>query len=159
MRVPYSNRSVRPFVRPSSKKAMVKSILHKLGVTHSPNLHQLMSWHVLLMPRGGLCPWPTFHTWVTGKKETVKSILQYLWVLHLPNDQLMPRGGLCPWPTFYAWVTMVRKKCLYPYYSTNYGSYIHQTNTNCSSWHVQLMVVCVLDLHLGLYWPWLGRDG
>ena len=23
------------------------------------------SWHDLLMPRGGLCPWPTFHAWVT----------------------------------------------------------------------------------------------
>ena len=56
------------------------------------------------------------------------------------HDLLVPRGGLCPWPTFQAWVTMVRKKWLSPYYST-YWSYIHQTCTNCSSWH-DLLIPC-----------------
>ena len=50
----------------------------------------------------------------------------------------MPHGGLCPWPTFHSWVTMVRKKWLSLYYST-YWCYIHQTCTNCSSWHDLLM--------------------
>ena len=46
----------------------------------------------------------------------------------------MSCGGLCPRPTFHAWVTIVRKKCFSLYYST-YGCFIHQTCTNCSSWH------------------------
>ena len=50
----------------------------------------------------------------------------------------MPHGGLCPWPTFHAWVTMARKKLLSIYYNT-YECYSHQTCTNCSSWHDQLM--------------------
>ena len=50
----------------------------------------------------------------------------------------MPRGGLNPWPKFRAWVTTVRKKWLSLYYST-FWWYIHQTYTNCSSWHDLLM--------------------
>ena len=81
-----------------------------------------------------------------GKEEMVKSIFQYLLVLHSPNlHQLFilkwstdttttAHGGLYPWPTFHAWVTMVRKKWLSPYFST-YWCYIHQTCTNCLSWH------------------------
>ena len=44
------------------------------------------SWHDLLMLRCGLCPWPTFYAWVNMvRKEMVKSIIQYLLVLHSPN--------------------------------------------------------------------------
>ena len=50
----------------------------------------------------------------------------------------MPHGGLYPWLTFHAWVTMVRNKWLGLYYST-YWCYIHQTCTNCLSWHDLLM--------------------
>ena len=27
------------------------------------------SWHDLLIPHGGLCPWPTFHAWVTTVRK------------------------------------------------------------------------------------------
>ena len=40
--------------------------------------------------------------------------------------------------TCHALVNIVRKKWLSLYYST-YGCYIHQTYTNCSSWHDLLM--------------------
>ena len=82
----------------------------------------------------------------SGKKEMVKSIFQYLGVIHSPNLHQVfiltwstdATWYLCPWPTFHAWVTMVRKKWLSLYYST-YRCYIHQTCTNCSSWHDLLM--------------------
>ena len=82
----------------------------------------------------------------------IKSILQYLFVLHHQSctisyssrhDLLIQRGGLCPWPTFHPWVAMVIKKWLSLYYST-YWCYIHQTCTNCSSWHDLLMPSCGL---------------
>ena len=101
------------------------------------------SWHDLLIPRGGLCPWPTFHAWVimVRKKGLSPYYRTYWCYVHQTctncsswHDVLIPRGGLCPWPTFHAWVTMVRKKWLSPYFST-YWCYIHQTCTNCSSWH------------------------
>ena len=68
-----------------------------------------------------------------GQKEMVKSILQYLLVLHSPNlhqlfiltwstDSVIPWGHLCPWPTFHAWVTMVRKKWLGPIITVTIGA-------------------------------------
>ena len=97
----------------------------------------------LLIPHGGLCPWPTFHAWVTmvRKKWLSPYYITYWCYIHQTcincsswHVLLMPCGGLCPWPTVHAWVTMVRKKWLCPYYSTHW-SYIHQTWTNCSSLH------------------------
>ena len=95
-----------------------------------------LSWHDLLMPGGGLCPWPIFHAWVTmvGKKW----LSLYYSTYSSWHDLLIPHGGLCAWPTFHTRVTTVRKKWLSLYYST-YGCYIHQTYTNCSSWHDLLM--------------------
>ena len=101
------------------------------------------------MPRCGLCPWPTFHTWVTMVRKKWLSLYYtcsiYWCYIHQTctngsswHDLLMPRGGLCPWPTFHTWVTMVSKKWLSLYYST-YWRHIHQTCTNCSSWHDLLM--------------------
>ena len=51
---------------------------------------------------------------------------------------IMAHDDLCPWPTFHAWVTMVRKKRI-SLYNSVYECYIHQTDTNCSSWHDLLM--------------------
>ena len=113
------------------------------------------SWHDLLIPCGGLCPWPTFHAWVTmvRKKWLSPYFSTYLSYIYQTctncsswHDLLISRGGLCPWPTFHAWVTVVRKKWLSPYFST-YLSYIHQTCTNCSSWHDLL-------IPLGGLCPW-----
>ena len=90
---------------------MVKSILQYLLVLHSPNLHQCSSWHDLLIPRGGLCPWPTFHAWVSmvRKKWFSPYFSTYWCYTHQTctncsswHDLLIPRGGLCPWPTFHA---------------------------------------------------------
>ena len=72
------------------------------------------SWHDLLISRGGLCPWPTFHAWVTvvRKKWLSPYYSTYLSYIHQTctncsswHDLLIPLGGLCPWPTFHAWVT------------------------------------------------------
>ena len=72
------------------------------------------SWYDLLIPRGGLCPWPTFHAWVAMVRKKLL-ILYYItnWCyIHQSctncsswHDLLIPHGGLCPWPTFHAWVT------------------------------------------------------
>ena len=105
------------------------------------------SWHNLLVPPGGLCPWPTFHAWVTMVRKKWLSLYYstYWCYIHQTcnncstwHNLLMPRGGLCPWPTFHAWVNMVRKKWLSLYYST-YLCYIDQTCTNRSSRHDPLM--------------------
>ena len=107
------------------------------------------------MPRGGLCPWPTFHAWVTMVRKKWLSLCYsaYWCYIHQTCTNcsswqylLMPSGGLCPWPTFHAWVTMVRKKWLSLCYMT-YWCYIHQTCTNCSSWH-DLLIPC------GSLCPW-----
>ena len=72
------------------------------------------SWHDLLISRGGLCPWPTFHAWVTvvRKKWVSPYYSTYLSYIHQTctncsswHDLLIPLDGLCPWPTFHAWVT------------------------------------------------------
>ena len=105
------------------------------------------SWHDLLMPHGGLCPWPSFHAWVTMVRKKWLSLYYstYWCYIHQTctncsswHDLLMPHGCLCPWPIFHAWVTMVKKTWLSLYYST-YWCYIHQTCTNCSSGHDLLM--------------------
>ena len=65
------------------------------------------SWHDLLMPRGGLCPSPTFHAWVT----MVRKKLQYLLVLHSPNlHQLF----ILTWSTDATWwfVSLTYISCL-----------------------------------------------
>ena len=108
------------------------------------------------MSCGGLCPWPTFHAWVSTVRKkwlsqyysTYGCFIHQTYTNYLSwHDLLMPHGGLCPWPTFLALVSMVRKKWLSQYYSI-YGCYIHQTYTNCSSWH-DLLMSC------GGLCPWL----
>ena len=107
------------------------------------------------MPHGGLCPWPTFHAWVTMVRKKWLSLYYstYWCYIHQTCTNysfchylLISRGGLCPWPTFHTWVTMVRKEWLSLYYS-NYWCYIYQTYTNCSSWH-DLLIPC------GCLCPW-----
>ena len=72
------------------------------------------SWHDLLIPRGGLCLWPTFHASVTIiRKKCLSPYFSTYWCyIHQTctncsswHDLLIPRGGLCPWPTFHASVT------------------------------------------------------
>ena len=59
--------------------------LHVL-VLHYHTCTKGSSWHDLLKPHGGLCPWPTFHTWVTMvRKKRLCLYYQYPWVLHSPN--------------------------------------------------------------------------
>ena len=79
------------------------------------------SWLDLLILRGDLCPWPTFHAWVTMVRKKWLSLYYSTYWCYIHQtctncsswyDLLIPCGGLCPWPTFYAWVTMVRKKWL-----------------------------------------------
>ena len=79
------------------------------------------SWHDLLIPRGGLCPWPTFHAWVTMVRKKWLSIYYstYWCYIHQTctncsswHDLLIPCVGLCPWPSFQAWLTIGRKKWL-----------------------------------------------
>ena len=134
--------SIRPSVRPVRKKW-----LSSFYSTYWYYIHQTCtncsSWHDLLIPRGGLCLWPTFYAWVTMvRKKWLSPYFSTYWCyIHQTcnncsswHDLLIPRGGLCLWPTFHAWVTMVRKKWLSPYFST-YWCYIHQTCNNCLSWH------------------------
>ena len=136
--------SVRPSVCPSVR-ASVRPVrtewLSPLYSTYWCYLHQTCtncsSWHDLLMPGGGLCPWPIFHTWVimVRKKWLSPYYSSYWYYIHQTwtncsswHDLLMPCGGLCPWPTFHAWVTMVRKKWLGPYYSTYCLLVLHSPN-------------------------------
>ena len=72
----------------------------------------------------------------------VKSIFQYLLVLHSPNlHQLfiliwstVTTGWFVSLTYFWRLSDHGWKKWLSPYFST-YWCYIHQTCTNCSSWH------------------------
>ena len=77
----------------------------------------------------------------------MKSMLQYLGVIHSPKLAPTVHLDMIYWHHvvvcildlhFRLWVTMVRKKWLSLYNST-YWCYIHQTCTNCSSWHDLLM--------------------
>ena len=76
------------------------------------------SWHDhddLLMPHGGLCPWPTFYAWVTMvyRKKWLSLYYSTNWCyIHQIytncsswHDLLMSCGGLCSWLTFHAIVT------------------------------------------------------
>ena len=68
---------------------------------------------------------------------------------------------LCPWSTFHAWVTIVRKKCLSIYISVPIGATFIKLAPTV---HLDMiywchMMVCILDLHFTLEWPWLGRNG
>ena len=77
--------SVRVCVRPVRKKWLSPfystywCYIHKTCTNCS-------SWHDLLIPHGSLCPWPTFHAWVTMvRKKWLSGILQYLRVLRSSN--------------------------------------------------------------------------
>ena len=73
------------------------------------------SWHDLLIPHVGLCPWPTFHAWVTMigfclyySTCTYKCYIHQTYTNCLSwHDLLTTHGILCPWPTctFHASVT------------------------------------------------------
>ena len=119
-----------------------------MGYIHQTCTH-CSSWNDLLIPRGGLCPWPTFHAWVTVVRKKWLHVCPYYstyWCyIHQTctncsswHDLLIQHGGLCPWPTFHAWVTIVRKKWLSLYYN-NYRCYINQMCTNFWSWHSLLI--------------------
>ena len=47
------------------------------------------SWHDLLIPDGGVCPWPTLHTWVTMVKKKWLSLyystFEYFWIRTIRN--------------------------------------------------------------------------
>ena len=105
--------SVCPCVRPVRKKW-----LSPFCSTYWCYIHQTCancsSWHDLLISRGGLCPWPTFHAWVTmvRKKWLSQYYSTYWCYIHQTctncsswYDLLIQCGGLCPWPTFHASVT------------------------------------------------------
>ena len=88
------------------------------------------SWHDLLIPCCDLCPWPTFHAWVTMVRKKWLSPYYSAYWSYIPqtctncsswHDLLIPRGGLCPDLHF------------------SLQCYIHQTYTNCSSWQGLLM--------------------
>ena len=134
IRVPYSDLSVCPSVC-ASVCASVR--LDRNGYAHfavaiGATFTKLTPTD-LLIPHGGLCPWPTFHAWVTMVRKKWLSLYYSTYGCYIHqtctscsswHDLLIPHGILCPWPTFHAWVTMVRKKWLSLYYST-YGCYIH----------------------------------
>ena len=122
------------------------------------------SLHDLLVPPGNLCPWPTFHAWVTMVRKKWLSLYYgtYWCYIHQTytncsslHDLLVPSGNLCPWPTFHAWETMVRKKWLSLYYGTNW-CYIHQRlhqlfiltwSTDATWWFVSLNYISNLSDH------------
>ena len=114
MRVPYSDRSVRPSVcacvRPVRKKLLSPFFSTQVWYIHQ-TCTNCSSWHDLLIPRGGLCPWPTFHAWVTMvRKKWLSPYYSTYWsYIHQTctncsswHDLLIPRCGLHPWPTFHA---------------------------------------------------------
>ena len=147
-----------------SVRLIWKKWLSPFYSTYECYIHQTCtncaSWHVLYLHFTLEWPCMVRKKWLSPYYSTYWcSFHQTCTICSSWHDLLIPRGGLCPWQTFHAWVTMVRKKCLSLYYST-YWCYIHQTYTNCSSWHDLLIpvVVCVLDLHFTLEWPWLGRN-
>ena len=72
------------------------------------------SWHGLMMPHGGMCPWPTFHAWVIMVRKKWLSLYYNAYECYIYqtctncsswHDLLMPRGGLCPSPIFHVSVT------------------------------------------------------
>ena len=73
------------------------------------------SWHDLLIPCGGLCPWPSFHAWVTwwlGRNCYVHitvtigaTFTKLAPTVHFDMIYSYHVVILCPWPTFHASVT------------------------------------------------------
>ena len=99
------------------------------------------------MPRGGLCPWPTFHDWVTMVRKKWLSLYYstYWCYIHQTytncssrHDLLMPHGGFVSLTYISRLSDHGQEEMVSPFYST-YECYIHQTCTNCSSWHDLLM--------------------
>ena len=78
----------------------------------APTVHlDMIYWYQVVVT---LCPWPTFHAWVTMVRKKWLSIYYstYWCYIHQTctncspwHDLLMPRGGFCHWPTFHAWLT------------------------------------------------------
>ena len=106
------------------------------------------SWHDLLMPLGGLCPWPTFHAWVTMVRKKWLSLYYSTYGCNIHQTYtncpswhylLMSCGDLCPWPTFQASVTKTQ--------NGNSGAPVIVSITIMSSlfWNWKLHVVFVSD--------------
>ena len=95
------------------------------------------SGHYLLMPRGGLCPWPIFHASVTMVRKKWLSLYYSTYWCYLHQLFILTWSTIY-WLTFKAWVTMIRKKWFSLYYNA-YECCIYLTYTNCSSWHDPLM--------------------
>ena len=105
MRVPYSDRSVLPCIR-VSVRLFRKKWLSPFYSTYVWYIHQTCtncsSWHDLLIPCGGLCPWPTFHAWVTLVRKKWLSLYYSTYECYIPqtctncsswHDLLIPCGG------------------------------------------------------------------
>ena len=152
------------------QEEMVKSVLQYLLVLHSPNLHQLfiMTWST------DATWWFVSLTYISRfsdhcQEEMVKSILQYLLVLHSPNlHQLF----IMTWSTDATWwfvsLTYISRfsdhcqeemvKSVLQYLLVLHSPNLHQLFI--LTWFYWCnVVVCVLDLHFTLEWPWLGRNG
>ena len=146
---------------------MVKSILHYLSMIHAPNLQtkhpsvllfflaptvqlDMIYWYhvvVCVIDLHFTLEWPwlggngkVFITVPIGATFTKLASTVHLDMIYWYHVVVRPS------PTFHARVTMVRKKRLSLYYST-YWCYIHQTCTNCSSWHG-------LKMPYGCLCPW-----
>ena len=165
--MPYSDLSfhlcVRACVRPVRKKWLSPFYSTKVRYIHQ-TYNNCSSWHDLLMPLGGLCPWPTFHTWVTMvRKKWLSLYFSTYWCYIYQTCTncsywhylLMQPGGLCPWRTFHAWVTMVGR-----YGQVYFTVPIGATFTKLApTAHLDMiywchMVVCILDLQFLLQqWP------
>ena len=122
-----------------------------------------------ILTQGGLCPWPTFHTWVTMVRKKWLSLYCNTYGCYIYqsctncsswHDLPMSFDDLCPWPTFHAWVTMVRKKWLV-YITVHIGAtFAKLTPTvHLDIIHWYHMLVCVRYPHFTLEWQWLGRNG
>ena len=132
---------------------------------HSPNSHQLfiLTWSILI-PRGGLCPWPTFHARVTMVRKKLLRLYYstYCCYIHQTctnclfwHDLLKPHGALCPWPTFHASVTIWLERNGSVYITVPIGATF---TTLAPTVHFDMiywchMVLCVLDLYFTLPWP------
>ena len=121
------------------------------------------SWHDLLMSHGTFCP----HAGVTmvrnGKEETIRSLLQYLMVLHSPNSHqlFILTCSTCVTQWFVSltyishseWTWLGRNGSVYNTMpmSATFTKLTPTVHLDIIYWcHV---VVCVLDLHFTVEWP------
>ena len=106
----------------------------------------------------------------------VKSILQYLWVLHLPN---LHHLDMIYWCHMVVCVLGLHFTLEWPRLGGNGSVFItvsvgatftklnwHQLFLKTTNQPIHLnmiywchVVICVFDLHFTLEWPWIGRNG